>query len=215
MSKDKKEKNTAEAKDTKVKKDKAGVRTKNVFGKPLGKTNLIIILAVALVIVGLSYWLVTSTVQKDIDKYNKDTSTLTSQINSLKRQTKEELIDTSLFMSALPESINPEEVRNEISNAARSVGINVLAPNLPISYTADANMPTSLEGLSKSVKCYYFGVSIAANDVDTILAFVEKLYSTGGVSSRVYYVDSLNIVGMNSETMSVSFVIYTFYRPAA
>ena len=125
-----------ETKQKDTKKEKNGVRTKNVFGKNLGRTNIIILLCAALLITALSWWLVTSAVQRDIDKYNKDIKNLNSQIASLKNQKNEELIDTSLFMAALPESINPEEVRNEITNAARSSGLEVKVPYLNISYTA-------------------------------------------------------------------------------
>lgn len=195
-------------------KDKSGVRTKTVFGKPLGNSSLIIFLALVLVITGLSWWLVTSTVQKDIDKYNKDISSLKTQINRLKNQKYEELIDTSVFMSALPQSINPEEVRNEITNAARSAGIDVLAPNLPITYKEDAEIPTSIEGLSQSVKSYFFYVNISAKDPETLLAFINNIYGSGGVSTRIYYIDGMEIQGMDQDVITASFNIYTFYRPA-
>lgn len=205
-------------KDTKqkdTKKEKNGVRTKNVFGKNLGRTNIIILLCGALLITALSWWLVTSAVQRDIDKYNKEIKNLNSQITLLKNQKNEELIDTSVFMAALPETINPEEVKNEISSAARLAGLEVLSPNLPINYTKDADMPTSLSGLNEEVKAYYFSVSINAKDIDTILTFVEKLYGTGGVSSRVLYIDSLAITGINADNVSADLAIYTFYRPQA
>ena len=193
---------------------KNGVRTKTVFGKPLGKTNLFIFLFVALAIVGLSYWIVTSTVQKDIDKYEKETSNLKTKINQLKNTVYEELIDTSVFMAALPESINPEEVTDQIVNSARTAGLDVLAPNLPISYSADATLPTSLTeyGLTASVKSYCFTVSIVAEDMDTVLAFLDNIYGTGGVSSRIFYVEAQNITGISSDSIMAAFSIYTFYR---
>ena len=203
-------------KDTKqkdTKKEKNGVRTKNVFGKNLGRTNIIILLCGALLITALSWWLVTSAVQRDIDKYNKDIKNLNSQIASLKNQKNEELIDTSLFMAALPESINPEEVRNEITNAARSSGLEVKVPYLNISYTADSDVPTSISGLNNEVKSYYYSVSVTANNVDILLDFIENLYSTGGVSSRILYLEQVNITGMDGDKVSASLAIYTFYRP--
>lgn len=203
-------------KDTKqkdTKKEKNGVRTKNVFGKNLGRTNIIILLCGALLITALSWWLVTSAVQRDIDKYNKDIKNLNSQIASLKNQKNEELIDTSLFMAALPETINPEEVRNEITNAARSSGLEVKVPYLNISYTADSDVPTSISGLNNEVKSYYYSVSVTANNVDILLDFIENLYSTGGVSSRILYLEQVNITGMDADKVSASLAIYTFYRP--
>ena len=195
------------------KNSKNGVRTKTVFGKPLGRTNLFIFLFVALAIVGLSYWIVTSTVQKDIDKYEKETSSLKTKINQLKNTVYEELIDTSEFMAALPTSINPEEVKNEITNAARTAGLSVTKPDLPISYVENANLPTSIVGLSAEVKCYYFNVSIVSTDIDTVLEFIENIYGSGEGSNRVYYIDSLAIEGMASDTLVASFSVYTFYRP--
>lgn len=205
-------------KDTKqkdTKKEKNGVRTKNVFGKNLGRTNIILLLCGALLITALSWWLVTSAVQRDIDKYNKDIKNLNSQIVALKNQKNEELIDTSLFMAALPESINPEEVRNEITNAARSAGLEVKVPYLNISYTAGADVPSSIEGLNKEVQSYFYSVSVTANNIDILLDFVENLYSTGGVSSRILYLDQVNITGMDADKVSATFAIYTFYRPQA
>ena len=76
-------------------------------------------------------------------------------------------------------------------------------------------MPTSLSGLNEEVKAYYFSVSIIAKDIDTILTFVEKLYGTGGVSSRVLYIESLAITGINAQGVSADLAIYTFYRPQA
>ena len=62
---------------------------------------------------------------------------------------------------------------------------------------------------------YYYSVSVTANSVDILLDFIENLYSTGGVSSRILYLEQVNITGMDGDKVSASLAIYTFYRPQA
>ncbi len=190
-----------------------GVRTKNIFGKKIGNSNLIIMLFVCLALTAGVYYLVTSSIEKDTDRYISETNRLNRETTKLQNRVNEELIQTADFKSGLPESINPEEVIDEITRAARSAGISVLSPDFPTSYLADADMPSSIVDISSDVKAYYFSVSVTTTGVDQLLTFLENLYSTGGVSSRILYVDSMGIANFSTNSIGVNLSIYTFYRP--
>ena len=187
---------------------KDGVRTKDVFGKKLGKTNIIVLLVLVCGIVFAGRYFILKSVDDKIADTNKQISDVQQQqaryLNEIKNQVQAKFkIDE--ISTSLPQQYSYSRVKTDVEDALYQAQAGKDLSDYILT-ASDLMDKCPIDGVSEHIKTVSLKLTVTLPDD----SYCEKVIVALFNKTRIYYLDEVGISYSDAGNVTLTMTFYTF-----
>lgn len=188
--------------------ENSDVRTKDVFGKKLGKTNIIVLLILVFAVVFVGRYFIMKQMDEKIDVANKEVQQWNAQQNAYLNNVNNRVVidfEVGKNVKTLPTSYQYKNVDRDVTLALLASGFDSYSLTFDLKKVSEEQNKI-IEGTSADIMSVKHTLTVNFASMDNAETFLNKIYAT----ETIYYIDSCKLSVFESG-YKVDMIIYSFY----